>query len=304
MRLVNRLSQPAFLIPSICAFALACSDDGPSGTDEADTSESADSLDSDTDPSTDGTESSESADSVDTDTDPSTDETESNESDTDTTDTDTTDTDTETGDPDPACESEEPAGDWLFSLTNGTFPDDVPADVDESCTVLADPMDQLALDCPFGEFVLQPLLTPMPALPDPGATAQVRIHHEPGWQGWPDLWVSVDVVGGDSYSFQASSVLLPQQGDYEVPWDPTDTLAECGPFSLGDSCGEQVGKQLSFAVDGEEVSAWHSSYTTTTIAERELEVWVSVAREYVAPPEFCDFSPLWYSVVTRREGAG
>ncbi len=30
----------------------------------------------------------------------------------------------------------------------------------------------------------------------------------------------------------------------------------------------------------------------------------SAAREYLAPPEFCDVSPTWSSLVTRREGAG
>lgn len=261
---------------SICAFALACSNDD--GT-PASTADDESSGETETETETDESDTSDGADE---------------------TETDGTDTD----EPNPVCEAEEPVGDWLFWLPDGAFPNDVPENIDESCTVIADPQNPLAFDCPFGDFAIMLDLSPMPELPAPGAVAQVRIHHEPGWLEWPDLWLSIDVVGGDHYAFQASSVLLPQQGTYAVPWEPSETLAECGPFSLGDTCGEQVGKQLGFVVDGEPVSAWHGGHRAATIGDREFEVWINVAREYINPSETCDFSPHWYSVVSHREGAG
>jgi hypothetical protein len=214
---------------------------------------------------------------------------------------DTAEDEAETGDPDPVCEAEQALGDWGLMLVDGDFPNDVPTDVDETCTVISGAADQLALDCPFGEFALILGLTPAPTLPEVGATAQVRIHHEGGWQNWPDLWVSVDVVDGDLFAMQASSVLLPLQGSFTVPWDPAEAGTECGPFDLLDSCGPQVGKELAFTVDGEEVSGWHGTHTLTTVADLEFEAWINLAREYTSPPETCDFSPTFYSVVTRRQ---
>lgn len=264
----------------IGAFALACTSQGSAST------------------STDSETGSDSTDTSDTD-----------ESETDSTDdadsTDDTDDEAETGDPDPACESEEPTGDWFLSLPDdAVFPDDIPENVDENCTVLAAPQEELALDCPFGEFSVILLVTPMPPLPVEGEAARVRIHHEPGWKNWPDMWIDVEVEGGDHYAFQASSALLPGQGSYEVPWAPSETTAECGPFSLGDSCGEQVGKELGFDVDGEQVTAWHGGYASAVVDDLHFEAWINVAREYTSPPETCDFSPTWYSLVTRRQGAG
>ena len=265
-------------ILALCALAPACNDDvGPANTNTTDSTQS-DTEDPETDSQSD-------ADLPPGDGDGDEDETE-----------------TETGDPEPiACEAEQPLGDWGLMLADGDFPNDVPTDVDESCTVIAGAADQLALDCPFGEFALILGFTPAPTLPEVGAIAQVKIHHEPGWQGWPDLWVSVDVADGDLYGMQASSVLLPLQGSFAVPWDPSEHATECGPFGDGDPCGIQVGKELAFTVDGEEVSGWHGTHILTTVAELEFEAWINLAREYTEPPETCDFSPTYFSVVTRRQ---
>ncbi|MCA9686569.1 MAG: hypothetical protein KC457_30670, partial [Myxococcales bacterium] len=129
-----------------------------------------------------------------------------------TSETDTTDTTGSTA-PDPSCPSEAPSsGDWLFGV-DGDFPDDVPTDVDESCSVLVGAQEgELALGCPFGNLALSFYLDPAPSLPAPGTTAQLRLHHEPGWLLWPNIWISVDVDGGDLYGLQSSSVLYPVEG--------------------------------------------------------------------------------------------
>lgn len=277
----SRLRRALFGSIAASTLLLACGDDGPASTDEAESSETDTSTTDTTDTST-------------TDTTEGTDTTES----TDTTDTGETDT-TETTDGPPDCGPAEPIGDWLFMVIDGVFPNDVPNDVDESCTVVQGSEGALALDCPFGAFELQLLLADPPALPALGATAQVRLHHEPGWQNWPDLWIHVDVEGGDLYAFQASSALHPTQGQYVVPWEPSPTNATCGPIE--DICGPQQVEELGFVVEGEPASAWHNAYVTTSIAEREFEVWLLAARENLEPPETCDFSPTWYSLVGHRE---
>ncbi|MCA9700829.1 MAG: hypothetical protein KC431_25095, partial [Myxococcales bacterium] len=223
-----------------------------------------------------------------------------------TSETDTTDTTGSTA-PDPSCPSEAPSsGDWLFGV-DGDFPDDVPTDVDESCSVLVGAQEgELALGCPFGNLALSFYLDPAPSLPAPGTTAQLRLHHEPGWLLWPNIWISVDVDGGDLYGLQSSSVLYPVEGDYEVPGEPS-VAGICGPFLAADPflgedpCGPQVGQELVFVVDGEEVAAWHASHVLTSVAGRDFEVWANTAREYQAVPETCDVAPLFYSLVTRRQ---
>lgn len=201
----------------------------------------------------------------------------------------------------PACGPAEPIGDWLLALGEGlVFPDDVPNDVDETCTVVAGSgPDALALDCPFAPFEVQ-LYGFTTSLPGVGETAQVRVHHEGGWLEWPDLWISVEVEGGDQYAFQAGSALHPSEGPYVVPWSPDASGLTCGPFE--DICGPQQIEAIEFEVDGELVSAWHNTHESREIAGLDFEVWLLGARENLAPPETCDFSPTWYSIVTRRAG--
>lgn len=218
--------------------------------------------------------------------------------------TDATDaTDTDTGDQ-PVCEGEgELPAEWYINVIDGVFPGDVPESLDEGCTVVAGA--GLRLDCPSLEFELTVTATPMPTLPEPGAQAHVRLHHEPGWLNWPDLWIDVDVEGGDQLSFQASSVLLPTQGDYATPWSPSLTQSQCGPFLLmdmigQDNCGEQLGYELRFNIDGEGVTAWHGTHTLADVGGGEFEAWIGASREYLDPPEFCDTSPRWFWFMTRR----
>jgi hypothetical protein len=272
-----------FAVPLAAWLVLACSsDDG--GVDEA--SESGDSSSSTGTDST-GTDSTGAADSTDT-----------NSTDTDSSTESTGDSTDETGDP-PACGPAEPLGDWLLALGGDlVFPNDVPSDVDESCLVLAGSgPDTLALDCPFAPFEIQ-LYGITTSLPAPGEGAQVRIHHEPGWLEWPDLWISVEIEDGDHFAFQASSVLHPSEGPYLVPWSPDSSGLTCGPYE--DICGPQQIEALEFEIEGELVSAWHGTHETSEVAGLPFEVWLLSARENLAPPETCDFSPRWYSIVTRR----
>jgi hypothetical protein len=155
------------------------------------------------------------------------------------------------------------------------------------------------------EFEILLTAMPMPALPAPGAKATVGLHHEPGWLNWPDLWISVDVEKGDAWAFGSSSILQPYQGDYTVPWDPQHTASECGPFLLEDmfgedGCGEQLGYEVGFEVDGETVTAWHGTHRLEDIGGSPFEVWLGASREYTNPPQTCDTSPKWFTIVTRR----
>lgn len=271
-------------LPFTALLALACTSDDV-GSDEVEGTSSDTSSESSSDATSDTSSSETSGDT-------------SSETSSDTSETD--DTSSETGEP-PECGPAEPFGDWLFALEDSkVFPDDVPNDVDESCLVVAGSgPDALALDCPFAAFELQlyGITTTLPAV---GDAAQVRIHHEPGWLDWPDLWIAVELEGGDRFAFQASSVLHPTQGDYLVPWSPDSSGLTCGPFE--DFCGPQQIEALEFEVEGELVSAWHNTHASSEIAGLPFEVWLLSARENLAPPETCDFSPLWYSIVTRRGG--
>lgn len=295
---------------TLCALATACNDvgsDGDTNATESGPTESGDSPETESGDSSleTETETDTETDTADTQSDEQEAEAESPEDDDEADEADEEDTaedEAETGEPD-VCEAEEALGDWGLLLAEGDFPNDVPTDVDETCTVIEGVEDQLTLDCPFGEFALILGLTPAPTLPEVGATAQVQIHHEPGWNNWPDLWVRVDVVDGDLYGLQTSSVLLPLQGSFAVPWDPAESGTECGPFDLLDSCGPQVGKELTFTVDAEEVTGWHGTHLLTTVADAEFEAWINLAREYTSPPETCDFSPSFFSLVTRRQKA-
>jgi len=208
------------------------------------------------------------------------------------------------------CEPEMPDPGWTWSIVDGEF-DDIPSDVDESCLVSASPDPiVMALDCPFAQFELSFDVSPAVPLPEPGAMVQLRLHHEPGWLNWPNFWIDVEVVDGDHYSLIASSTLEPSMGAYAVPWSPSLGESDCGPFittdPIGgeDPCGEQMAAQLGFDVDGETVLAWHGTHVATEVDGRAFEAWTSSAREYLAPPQTCDISPTWYSLVSRRAAAG
>lgn len=276
-----------FALPLTALLSFACTSDDVAG-DEADATSSDSSSDGTTGTDTEG----DSTGSTDTDSEAT--GTDASESD------GATDTSSETGEP-PACGPAEPIGDWLLALGEGlVFPNDVPNDVDETCTVVdGSGPDALALDCPFAPFEIQ-LYGFTTSLPAAGETAQVRIHHEGGWLEWPDLWISVEVEGGDQYAFQAGSALHPSEGPYVVPWSPDASGLTCGPFE--DICGPQQIESIEFEVEGELVSAWHNTHESSEIAGLAFEVWLLGARENLAPPETCDFSPTWYSIVTRRAG--
>lgn len=279
---------------------MGCADDGGAdeGNDEVAATET---EDGETETGTD-TETGESSGTDETETE--TDSTESSE---------TTETggesDTGTTGEEPACDGSDPVpADWFIQLLEGDFPDDLPTDAEEACAILESPANVLRVDCPSFAFDLELTATPTPTLPAPVAMgeATVRVHHEPGWLNWPDLWIDVEVAGVERWAFTAASVLDPLEGSYAVPWSPALTGAECGPFIVTtpfgeDSCGEQVARALEFSVDGASVEAWHATHFETSVDARAFEGWISAAREYIEPPEFCDVSPTWYSMVTRRE---
>ena len=270
MRIISRVRLLHRLLPStLTAFVLACANDpGPGATDET---------------------------SPDTGTSESTSES-------------TSDSETDTTGSNPSCELDMLPGEWLFSIVDGDFPNDVPEDLEDECMVVAGLPDQIHLDCVTIELTLDLPLDPKPTLPEPGSMATLRFHHEPGWLNWPDVWIDLELADGDRFTFQVSSVLVPEQGPFVVPHSPTLTRSTCGPyvavddFGNEDACGEQVGLELRYLVAGQQVDAWHGTYTTQLIDDRAFEVWLTGAREYLAQPEFCDIAPTLFIATTRHEG--
>lgn len=205
----------------------------------------------------------------------------------------------------PACDGSDPeVASWQMSL-DGDFPNDLPEDAEESCALLDAGPSVLSVDCPSFALELDILADPAPALPGPRDAVIVRVHHEPGWLNWPDLWIDVELPGLERWSFTASSVLQPTQGSYVAPWSPALGEESCGPFLIEnmfgqDSCGEQLGHAVHFEVEGAPVLAWHATHVELEVGGRSFESWMSAAREYIAPPEFCDVSPTWFYFITRR----
>lgn len=205
----------------------------------------------------------------------------------------------------PACDGSDPlVNSWLLEF-EGNFPDDLPADAEETCALLDAPSTILAIDCPSFALALRIEVEPAPALPSAVDEAIVRLHHEPGWLNWPDLWIDVEVPEVEQWSFTAASVLQPTQGSYAAPWTPVLGEEDCGPFLIEndfgpDNCGEQRGLAVQFEVDGAPVVAWHTMHADLEVDGRSFETWMSSAREYIEPPEFCDISPTWFYFITRR----
>ena len=205
----------------------------------------------------------------------------------------------------PACDGSDPeVASWLMML-DGDFPNDLPEDAEETCALLDAGPSILSIDCPSFALELDILADPAPLLPGPSDEVIVRVHHEPGWLNWPDLWIDVELPGVEHWSFTSSSVLQPTQGSYAAPWDPVLGEGSCGPFLIEnmfgqDNCGEQQGYAINFEVDGAPVVAWHATHIELEVEGRSFESWMSAAREYIAPPEFCDVSPTWFYFITRR----
>lgn len=193
-------------------------------------------------------------------------------------------------------------GFWLIQIVGGDFPNDLPTDLDEACTVGASDPNTLRLDCSGVSFVLDLPLSPAVTLPAVGTTVDTQLHHEPGWLGWPDLWIQLD-YDGTSMFLQQSSQLAPNSGTVTLPWSMSESRDVCGPFVMEspfgpDPCGEQNWLSLDFDVGGETLSVLSGSHGLLELADASFQAWVGQAREYLALPKTCDISPVTFNVVT------
>ncbi|MEM7156671.1 MAG: hypothetical protein AAF799_27735 [Myxococcota bacterium] len=193
-------------------------------------------------------------------------------------------------------------GFWLIQVIDGDFPNDLPTDLDESCTVGMGAPGTLRLDCPSVSFALEIPMTPAVTLPAVGTTVDTQLHHEPGWLGWPDLWIQLD-YDGSSMFLQQSSQLAPNRGMLSLPWNMSESKEVCGPYEIDspfgpDPCGAQNWLSVDFEVGGETLSVLSGTHQLLELADASFQAWVGQAREYVALPKTCDISPVTFNVVT------
>lgn len=193
---------------------------------------------------------------------------------------------------------------WGIEVIDGTFPDDIPAEMDEMCTLGAAMPGQIRLDCPSVDFFVNIESTPAVTLPDSGTALQARVHQAPGPLGFPDFWMQFDFANGLNLALAASSVLEPTTMVLDLPWDMTLSEEGCGPYTLEtpfgkeDPCGDQIWHGLDLSVEGQTFTVFHGTYGEIETANTTVQAWVGAARDYGTLPKFCDFSATFFTTMT------
>lgn len=191
---------------------------------------------------------------------------------------------------------------WTLEVPGGTFPDDIPTDLDESCTFVPGGAGELPIECAMADYLITVTSTPMVELPTEGQAVDIRIRRQVGPLGFPDFWVDLEFADGSALTLVSASVLQPSNDTVELPYAMALSESECGPFNIGnpiqpeDPCGDQMwqGVQLDLDVN---LTVFHGTHSTGTTGGVDVDAWVGTARNYLALPKTCDISASFYNVM-------
>lgn len=222
---------------------------------------------------------------------------------------DTGDTGDETGGVATVCEEGgELVLTWSVSVPGGTFPDDIPEDLSESCAFTPSAIaGEIPFTCEGVDFLVTIESTPAAVLPDTAQAVEVRLHRQAGPLGFPDFWVDLGFADGERVSLISSSVLQPNNNTVEIPYSMALSEEECGPYNIGnpiqpkDPCGDQMWLGLEIDLDAN-LTVFHGSHAEGENDGNDVGFWVAAARDYGVLPKFCDFSATFYSAMVVTGG--
>ncbi len=217
-------------------------------------------------------------------------------------------TGSETGDPDSACPTELPVGeffDYAISVDGVSLDVGSEYDVERDCMVGGAADDgSLSLICPDFMFELSSSGPAAAAILDvPGASVHLRLVRVSVWN-YANTWLRLDFVGADASVFMIDAdELAPGSATWTNPW-----LLAVGQECVSEPSIDQRAQSLVLERDGQSLEVWQGE--SGTLGD-PLEVWVDrsvrsgpdapagdgpsglkelviVSRGHLAPGELCD----------------
>lgn len=196
---------------------------------------------------------------------------------------------------------------WSVQVPGGVYPDDIPTDLDETCSLLA-PSDptEIRLDCPSVDLVFMVDADPVLTLPSDAQPVAVQLRRAVGPLGFPDFWATFDFqTDGLELGLVSSSVLEPGPG-FELPFGMALSDEDCGPFTLKgpfgmvDPCGDQMWLGIDLDLDAP-LTVFHGAHDAASDAGATVDAWVASARDYGDLPQFCDFAASFFTIAVARQ---
>ena len=196
---------------------------------------------------------------------------------------------------------------WTLQVPGGVFPDDIPTDLDETCSLLLPTgPSEIRVDCPSTDLVFTVETDPVLALPSNAQSVAVQLRRAVGPLGFPDFWATLEFqADGLELGLVNSSVLDPGPG-FDLPLGMALSAEDCGPFTLTgpfgmeDPCGDQMWLGIDLDLDAP-LTVFHGAHDAAPDDGATVDAWVGTARDYGDLPQFCDIAASFFAIVVARQ---